>query len=154
MQKLTKIEQNELKILLKHWFKAAKWTEKHFLARNSIASFLVEKLQLNQRYKRPTFLRDGVIIKSRDYYEKFGFKIPEIPKELTKEEEEKVLHLLRKWFEWADFYKKGFVRNPVLIIIKNEMKILGRWKDCPRGNPRKGRMVGNETKVKNGDPVF
>ena len=68
---------------------------------------------------------------------------------LIKIDEEKLSEYLEIWFNEADPTKDHFWnRNKVGKVIKKYLKILGKWKNKGRGNPKKGYKVYIENKKK------
>jgi hypothetical protein len=68
---------------------------------------------------------------------------------LTKIDEIKLAEYLKQWFNQNNISKDHFwERNPVAVIIKNNLKSSGKWRNRARGNPRKGYkvMVDNRKK--------
>ena len=64
--------------------------------------------------------------------------------ELTKIDENKLAAALKEWFNNIDTYKDHFwTRNKVAVLLKNQLKLIGRWKNRRRGNPSKGYAMRN-----------
>jgi hypothetical protein len=59
-----------------------------------------------------------------------------------KTEEKKTLYyLLEKFFAFYDINGRDVVaKNPVALLLKNELSKKGRWKALPRGKPHKFRV--------------
>jgi hypothetical protein len=56
---------------------------------------------------------------------------------------------LQKWFDSGQIrHSHAFLRNPVGIVLKNELKSLGYWRNLLRGNPAKGKRIQLENRYK------
>ena len=61
---------------------------------------------------------------------------------------------LKAWFRAENGEKYQWSRDEVGVFLKNELEKQGHWKALPRGNPKKGKRIGDLKKaIKNGyDP--
>lgn len=71
----------------------------------------------------------------------------------TKEQLE-IIEKLKIWFTNNQGNIHQWSRNPLGIYLKNELIKAEHWKNCPRGNPRKGGRISYENKCKLNNPDY